>query len=352
MKSPEYIAHGTSSEKDAQGIQTEGFDAQEGRATVSADLLYAFKWATKQERRNASKSHSEVEEEETGRMMIMEVPDDATVDYAAHTSIDVDNESQEISGYSSKYESGRRQLAIYNEGDVNDKRESIEAAKQELKQIHAQYNEFLEQNGIEPHQAQTKADLVEAIREFDIERQTVILQKAEELEAIRIEKGKLAEPNARIAKEHVLMSVVPTKELWGTLEGLQNKIRNVEKIDLEEFTGEITKIIQDNKENQLGSGVNVREVIGNLLRTTIEAEVMKMVRAFSMDVKRANGYQIYNRGKDEVKEKVVDKQQLTQKLEKIISHIESKDFDIGLEHVNRYLRLNVPKLLTELNKGA
>ena len=56
MKSPEFITHGTSSEKDAEKIKNEGFEAQEGRATVSGDLIYAFEWATKQERRKGSKS--------------------------------------------------------------------------------------------------------------------------------------------------------------------------------------------------------------------------------------------------------------------------------------------------------
>ncbi len=50
MKSPEFITHGTSSEKDAEKIKNEGFKAQEGRTTVSGDLIYAFEWATKQER--------------------------------------------------------------------------------------------------------------------------------------------------------------------------------------------------------------------------------------------------------------------------------------------------------------
>jgi hypothetical protein len=34
---PEFVVHGTASEKDAKGIENEGFRAQEGRATVSAD---------------------------------------------------------------------------------------------------------------------------------------------------------------------------------------------------------------------------------------------------------------------------------------------------------------------------
>ncbi|MDP7466399.1 MAG: hypothetical protein QGH85_02135 [Candidatus Pacebacteria bacterium] len=74
MKSPEFIAHSMSSEKDAEKIKNEGFEAQEGRATVSGDLIYAFEWATTQERRKGSKSESEIGEEEKGRMIILKVP--------------------------------------------------------------------------------------------------------------------------------------------------------------------------------------------------------------------------------------------------------------------------------------
>ena len=35
----------------------------------------------------------------------------------------------------------------------------------------------------------------------------------------------------------------------------------------------------------------------------METEVVNMVRSLSMDAKRAQGYEIYNRDKDEVKEK-------------------------------------------------
>lgn len=348
MKSPEFITHGTSSEKDAEKIKNEGFEAQEGRATVSGDLIYAFEWATKQERRKGSKSESEVGEEEKGRMVIMKVPEDKSVDYATHTGVEVDEEAKEISGYSSKYESGRKQLAIYDEGDVAEKREKIEQAKKELKEIDAQFSAFFQENGINPEQIKSKEDLVEAIKSFDIEKKIEILKKAEELERQRAEKRKLAEPNISISQENILMSVVPTAELGEKLGELSQKIRNLEAVDLENFTEEISKIIEDNKENFLASGLDVREVVGNLLTSTMETEVVNMVRSLSMDVKRAQGYEIYNRGKDEVKEKEVDKEQLKQKLEKILSIVEADNFDIGMENLNRYIRLNVKKLSEEL----
>ncbi len=348
MKSPEFITHGTSSEKDAEKIKKEEFEAQEGRATVSGDLIYAFEWATKQERRKGSKSESEIGEEEKGRMVIMKVPEDKSVDYATHTDIEVDETSKEITGYSSKYESGRKQLAIYDEGDVGEKREKIEQAKKELKEIDAQFSAFFRENNIDSDQIKSKEDLIEAIKSFDIEKKIEILKKAEELEKQRTEKRKEAEPNVAISQENILMSIVPTAELGERLGELSQKIRNLETVDLENFTDEISKIIEDNKENFLASGLDVREVVENLLTSTMETEVVNMVRSLSMDVKRAQGYEIYNRGKDEVKEKVVDKEQLRQKLEKILSIVEADNFDIGMENLNRYIRMNTRKLLEEL----
>ncbi|MCI0597469.1 hypothetical protein L0Y34_00105 [Candidatus Parcubacteria bacterium] len=350
MKSPEFITHGTSSEKDAEKIKNEGFEAQEGRATVSGDLIYAFEWATKQERRKGSKSESEIGEEEKGRMVIMKVPEDKSVDYATHTDIEVDEASKEITGYSSKYESGRKQLAIYDEGDVVEKREKIEQAKKELKEIDAQFSSFFKENNIDHDQIKSKEDLIEAIKSFDIEKKIEILKKAEELERQRAEKRRLGEPNVAISQENILMSVVPTAELGEKLGELSQKIRGLEKVELENFTEELSKIIEDNKENFLASGLDVREVVGNLLTSTMETEVVNMVRSLSMDVKRAQGYEIYNRGKDEVKEKEVDKVQLKEKLEKILSIVEADNFDIGMENLNRYIRVNVKKLLEELGR--
>ncbi|HRH26797.1 MAG TPA: hypothetical protein PLZ99_01410 [Parcubacteria group bacterium] len=349
MKSPEYVTHGTSSEADAEKIQQEGFEAQEGRATVSGDLIYAFEWATKQERRKGSKSGTETEEDEKGRMVIMKVPEDKSVDYATHTDIEVDDSAKEVTGYTSKYESGRRQLAIYDEGDVVKKREKIEKAKQDLKEIDARMSNFFGESGIDSGRVKSKQDLVEAIKTFDIEKKIEILKKAEELERERAEMRRQAEPDVQISQENILMSVVPTPELGEKLNELSQKIRSLEKVDLMAFTEEISKIIEDNKENFLSSGLDVREVVGNLLSSTMETEVVNMVRSLSLDIKRANGYEIYNRGKDEIKEKSVDKEQLKQKLEKIIDIVARDDFDIGADNLNRYIRINAKKLLGELS---
>ncbi len=348
MKSPEYIVHGTASSKDAEQIQKYGFEAQEGRATISGDLIYAFEWATKQERRRGSKSESVIDVEEKGRMVIMGVPEDKSVDYATHTDIEVDEDLRQITGYSSKYESGRRQFAIYDEGSVAEKKQKIEQAKRELAEINVQFSSFFKENNIDPAQIKSKEDLIEATKSFDTEKKIEIFKKAEEFEKQRTEKRKEAEPNVAISQENILLSIIPTAELGEKLSELSQKIRSLEKIELENFTEELSKIIEENKENFLASGLDIREVVGNLLTSTMEAEVVNMVRSLSMDVKRAQGYGVYNRGKDEMKEREVDREQLKQKLVRVLSIVEADDFDIGLANLNRYLKTNLRRLSEQL----
>ena len=74
---------------------------------------------------------------------------------------------------------------------------------------------------------------------------------------VMLSKRKLAwSQNVAISQENILMSVVPTAELGKKLSEL-SKIRNLEAVDLENFTEEISKIIEDNKENFLASGLDV-----------------------------------------------------------------------------------------------
>lgn len=428
-RSRENFVHGTPSLEDAENIQEKGFETKEGRATVSGDLIYAFEWATNQEKRKGSQSETKIKEGEKGRMIIMKVPDDKSVDYATHTGIDVNESSKEITGYPSKYESGRKQLAIYDEGDIIEKREKIEQAKKELKEINSQFSEFLRENNIDPGQIRSKKDLIEATKSFDVEKTIEILKRAGELDWQRTEKRKEAEPGTLISKENILMSVVPTPELSERLDELQRKlmklsnlnkpeildlkdlkgvvskwavyfdkdisdpnkiisrkelikaiIKNLDtgselsediknqitgdiknkiaekggdladfKVNLENFTGEVSKIIENNKENFLSSGSDVREIVGNLLASTLKTEVVNMVRSLSMDVKSAQGYAIYNRGKDEVKDKTIDKEQLLEKLKNIQLIVGNENFDMGMESLNRYIKISADKLLKELN---
>jgi len=163
-----------------------------------------------------------------------------------------------------------------------------------------------------------------------------------------MKKRKEAEQEISVSQENIFMSIVPTVELREKLGEFSQKIRSLETVDLENFTDEISKIIENNEENFLALDLDVQEIVGNLLTSTMEAEVVSMIRSLSMDVKRAQGYKVYNRGKDEIKEKIVNREQLKQKLEKILSIIEADNFDIGMNNLNKYIRVNIRKLLEEL----
>jgi hypothetical protein len=68
-----------------------------------------------------------------------------------------------------------------------------------------------------------------------------------------------------------------------------------------------------------------------------------------MDVMIAKGYKIYNRGKEELKRKTVDREKLREKLERILSAVQSGNLDLGIPAINRYVKMAIGKLLRELN---
>lgn len=349
MKSPELIVHGTASEKDSKDIQEEGFKTKSGRANISGDLIYAFEWATDESRRRGSQSKSEITAEEQGRLVIMSVPEDKSVSYATHTGIEIDDENQIISGYPSKYQSGRRQLAIYQEGDIQQQREVMEQAKAEKENIKLQLDNLFLENNIDPNKIKTRSDLIRETSSFETKKKLSILQKAEKLENQLSEKRQIAEPKIRISQENILMSIIRSEELKEKLNELRQKIESLETIDFEYFIDEISRIIIDNQDNIYNTDINIKEIVETLLISTVEAEIVNRIRTLSMNIKRLQGYTIYNRGEEKVQEQELDKRELRDKLSRYYSIITAEDFDIGVESLNRYLRMNIKKLLEELD---
>lgn len=343
MKSPEYITHGTPSEKDAEGIKKEGFEGTRGRAQVSADLIFAFEYAT--QKRNGSKSETEIDEGEVGRMIIMKVPEDKNAYYSIYADNEIDKR---------RYEFGRKHLSIYNGIDLNLKDGIIENLKEGARDNIEKFNEYLLKNNIDfsYEQLKSRENLNKLIKTLDIDKQIDFFKKVDELEKQLGDKRKLIEIGVNIEKENILMSIVPTPELGETLNGLKQKIKNLETIDFESFVGEISKIIENNKENFLANGLDVREIIENLVKTTLEAEVINMIRSLSTDVKRSMGKDTYVVDENELKGRITEKNLLINKLKNIKLIVEEKDFDIGMENLNKYIKINIIELLKELGEKS
>lgn len=348
MKSPEFITHGTASDKDAKKIIEEGFLAQEGRATVSADLIYAFSWATQQEKRRGSKSESEINADETGRIIILKTPEDREVGRATHTDVSVDDETKEVTGYSLKYVSGRKQLGIYPAGDSLEKQDDIETVKQDVATAYQELKTYLEDFGVDLGNINSEDDLVAATDHHDVAQQVEIIDTVASytgrLSALRQE----AEVPIDIPREDILMSIVPSLELGEKLERLKREIYALETIDLDAYVSELVATIEADDENSVVAGTDIENVVRTLLIATLEAEVMTMVRSLSMDLKRAQGYAVFNRGKEDLVDKHVDRDALKSKLESVKRKVESDDFDIGVENLNRYIRMNLKRMLDEL----
>jgi hypothetical protein len=343
MKSPEYITHGTPSEKDAEDIKKEGFEGTRGRAQVSADLIFAFEYAT--QKRNGSKSETEIDEGEVGRMIIMKVPEDKNAYYSIYADNEIDKR---------RYEFGRKHLSLYNEIDLNLKDGIIENLKEGARDNIEKFNEYLLKNNIDfsYEQLKSRENLNKLIKTLDIDKQIDFFKKVDELEKQLGDKRKLIEIGVNIGKENILMSIVPTPELGETLNGLKQKIKNLETIDFESFVGEISKIIENNKENFLANGLDVREIIENLVKTTLEAEVINMIRSLSTDVKRSMGKDTYVVDENELKGRITEKNLLINKLKNIKLIVEEKDFDIGMENLNKYIKINIIELLKELGEKS
>lgn len=180
-KSPEFITHGTSSVKDAEKIQNEGFKAEEGRATVSADLIYSFEWATVKFKRKGSKSKTGIEDGEIGRMIIMSVPEEQHIGYAVHTDVEIDDKTKSISGYSSKYVSGRKQLAIYKERDILNKRREFEQYKTELAELQSQILNLCKSYNIDYTLIQTRDDFLRATSSLESSQKVDIRTEGENI---------------------------------------------------------------------------------------------------------------------------------------------------------------------------
>lgn len=270
--------HGTSSEKDSNQIEIEGFNATEGRATVSADLIYALDWATEQERRKSSQSPTETSPTEQGRIVVLKVPEGYKVNYATHTNVEINDAEKEITGYPKKFASGRRQLGIYK--------------------IHP-----------------------------DVEKKL------------------------NIAKDNILLSIVPSKELRSILESLRESIKKLKTINIEDVVEKVCYVIRDEKGNYINTTEDVRGIISSLVNSTIETEIMNQVRNLALDVQRVKGYKIYNRPERIPVEKEVTKEKMQEKLNTVNNLINTPDFTTGLPSVDKYLKVQLNKLLQDLESG-
>lgn len=279
MRNREFMIHGTSSESDARGIENEGFEFKEGRASISQSLLYALEWATKPERRKGSESKSAVGPNDQGRIIIMKSGEGYNIDYANHTDIHIDQDTKEITGYPSKYVSGRKQQAIY--------KIEQESADQEISSKNI------------------------------------------------------------VSKENILLSIRPTEDLIRELKSLESNIRELKPLDITDLSRRVAEAVS-NSTDEPHTTEEILPMITTLIKTTIEAEAVNQVRSISMDIKRLEGYKIYNRPDKQSSENPIQKEDLMRKLKQMESALGNPDYTSGLEGVDRYVRSNVSKFISQV----
>lgn len=119
MRKLEYLTHGTIvNERDAQKIENKGFEALEGRATVSGDLTYAFEWATNKKRHEGK---LDVPQRAERKIFILNLSDDKEIFYDVNDGgVKINKSKKEITGKTARYPSRRRHLAIYEKDKIID----------------------------------------------------------------------------------------------------------------------------------------------------------------------------------------------------------------------------------------
>ena len=344
MKKPEYIVHGTASEKDAKNIEKEGFCAEEGRATVSTNLAYAYEWATDVTRRRGSKSESIPNQEEMGRILVMKAPNEMSVDYSSHSDVVTNNEEKEISGYVDKYISGKKQLALYGSANTGLKREELEKNKAEISSLKNEFDEYI--RGLKLNNVTTFENLEDGLKNYDLDKKLEILKKIEDYKKEINEKRKLAEPDLLINRENILLSIRPSEELGALLKNFVNEITSLKNPDISQYLDELLKVVNKDKENYVATN-DPEKVFSELLRSTIESVVVNKIRSLSLDVKRVLGYKLKDVGDVEYPDKDITYNEVMNKLTTIKRAVDRDGFIIGSEVLTRYVRENIDRLLVE-----
>jgi hypothetical protein len=116
MQHTRFAVHGTSNQMDAIVIIDGGLRFAEGQAVVSTDLVYAHEWT----QRGAEVGSG-------GEILILALPANYYLGYAAFTSAFVDRAAKQVLGAPLEYAAGRKKLSLYTTSDVESGRLHAEA---------------------------------------------------------------------------------------------------------------------------------------------------------------------------------------------------------------------------------
>lgn len=305
-----YVLHGNSSTSDIEMISEKGLNTLEGRATLSANLLHAFSWAsTHEKRRLYSKSQTRVAENETGKIFVVEVPNNLQVYFATFTDIQMDGASN-ISGDPLKYASGMKQLGIYNKGhDPEVSREKLELAKEEIGVLKKSPDALLNKDAIDQLREQSEIPIL-------------------------------------IDKDHLVAIIDPNPGLLQILLELEKKVLRLDNIDLDKVEREIRETpISTN------SPAILAEIVRDLVKSTVESVLVSRIRMLSLAVERNKGNRITRQGETVNISLYSDSHQLESSLTALKNRAGQPDFSLGIGWLDEYVKTNISMLIDKLKSN-
>lgn len=263
---------------------------QEGRATVSTDLAHAVRWATTAEKRLYSKSQTARDDDEIGRIFVIQVPEELHLGYGMFTSEKIDETNKEVTGAPIKYASGRKQLAFYKHNDTETSRRQIEM----------------------------EHTLGQASRQLILPPETIIA------------------------------SIYPSRELRDLCDHLQEHVRNFEMPDVAQFSENLTQILVADSRNVFLENIAPDKIARQLVASTIESVAISRVRNLALDVMRALGYSVVKEG-GQPDTRAVDPAKVTQRVQELYQKSHSETFHLGSEWLQKYLQAQSKKMMTQVN---
>lgn len=262
---------------------------QEGRATVSTDLSHAARWATTTEKRHHSKSLTTRDDDEIGRIFVIQVPEDLHLGYGMFTSEKIDETNKEIKGAPIKYASGRKQLAFYRNNDTETSRRQIES----------------------------EHTLGQAPRHLILPPKTIIA------------------------------SIYPSRELRNFCDRLQEHVRSFDMADIAQYSENLTQVLVADSRNAFLGNSAPDKIAQQLVASTIESVAISRIRNLALDVMRALGYSVIKED-GQVDITAVDPAKVMQRVQELYQKSHSETFHLGPEWLQKYLKDQSEKMLTQL----
>jgi hypothetical protein len=284
LSSIRYVVHGNSSRGDMQRIVREGLRVTEGRATVSTNLAHAYDWAVSSAKRDAF-SRSPTQREEGETGGIVVV---------------------------AIPEEHRVGLGTFTDIMIDEENKTISGDP-------LKYASGSKQLGIysTPEVEQRKRALED--------------QRLAERPTLTVAPG----------PDHFPLLIEPGEKSGEIIAMLDKKAKAFEKVNIEEVSTQILEQISEREQVD-------PEVIRELVRSSIESIVVSRIRNLAMDVKRARGFRIYNKGEETPADRPATVESVKSRLSNLKALSSQEDFDLGIEWLNAYVRANVEKLDEEL----